>query len=361
MTVLSNPRFRMGMDPKQTYTNQNGVKLPRVRDLRMVDGDIRYHNDDGSAVQMSPEDYKRYQDGEDVTNGTGHYEGVPGSTIQGKGPDQYVGGVRNPDGHSRPITMGPGGRDGNGAGDWHPPFMMDDNGTPELSESQISMLASGQQSVTDHLSSTAMYGMARLETQDALKRGGSRMQQFGKREDKDFRPKGPGTNYLNHLVEYNKVNEKLEALRKEKETEVGNIFTDQPEAAKTALSLIGVYSEKNPGGLPIDFTEARSLWFGKKEVDGMEEASFRTTVEQGDQNIDPKRVRKFVNYDGSLTWEILNQDKTVQSRFTMGDYAGTKVFAQGGYKTFAELLKKAKKKKGPDVGGEFDAIRAGGM
>jgi len=229
--------------------------------------------------------------------------------------------------------------------------------TPEQSESQTSNFANASTMINEHLQGAAQYGMVKRQAMEAMKKGGSKMSQMGRREDKDFRPKGPGTDYLNHLVDYNMMGEKMAAQRKENEQENGNIFTDQPEAAKTALRLIGVYSEKNPSGLPIDFMEAKSLWFGKKEVDKMEEAGFRTEVEQGDQNIDPKRVRKFVNYDGSLTWEILNQDKTVQSRFTMGDYAGTKVFAQGGYKTFAELLKKAKKKKGPDVGGEFDAIR----
>lgn len=222
----------------------------------------------------------------------------------------------------------------------------------------------GSQAVTEHLQSTALNGINGLQAANGLNKPQSRMAQFGQHPSKDPNkqlPLGPGNAYLSHLVKFNKMNEKLEDFKKKAENKIGNIFTDQPEAAKTALSLIGVYSERNPGGLPMDFKEAKNLWFGDKEVDGTEESGFRTTVENGDPNIDPKRVRKFVNYDGSLTWEILNRDKTVQSRFTMGDYAGTKVFAQGGYKTFAELLKKFMQKKGKDVGGEFDAIRSGGM
>lgn len=233
--------------------------------------------------------------------------------------------------------------------------------TPEHSESEISLFASANQSVTDHLQGTAQYGLAPLLAARASDKAKSKMALSGMKPNKDELPMEPGKAFLSHLYKYNHMGARNERARKEKEEETGNIFTDQPEAAKTALSLIGVYSERNPGGLPIDFAEAKHLWFGKKDVDETDAAGFRTTVENGDPNIDPKRVRKFVNYDGSLTWEILNMDKTVQSRFTMGNYAGVKIFAQGGYKTFAELLKKAKKKKGPDVGGEFDAIRTGGI
>ena len=93
-------------------------------------------------------------------------------------------------------------------------------------------------------------------------------------------------------------------------------------------------------------------------MDEVAKAEFMSIAEQGDSKIDPKRIRKFVNYDGSLTWEVLNEDKTVMSRFTMGKYKGTSIFAQGGYKKFAELLKKAKGKLGKDNGGEFDSIRS---
>jgi hypothetical protein len=111
--------------------------------------------------------------------------------------------------------------------------------------------------------------------------------------------------------------------------------------------------------MPIDIKEAKKIWFGKDgEIDPIAESEWRNSVELGDNKLDPKRVRKFVNHDGSLTWEILNEDKTVMSRFTMGDYAGTKIFAQGGYNKFAEVLKKARQQLGQDTGGEFDAIRS---
>jgi hypothetical protein len=110
--------------------------------------------------------------------------------------------------------------------------------------------------------------------------------------------------------------------------------------------------------MPIEINDAQKIWFGDKEVSKQEQSVFRSTLETGDSKLDPKKVRKFVNHDGSLTWEVLNDDKTVMNRFTMGEYAGTKIFSQGGYKNFAEMLKEAKGKLGKDTGGEFDAIRS---
>lgn len=168
----------------------------------------------------------------------------------------------------------------------------------------------------------------------------------------DDLPVGAGHAYLTHLFK----RQAAPAAAKKASDKGVNIYTDQQEALRSALNIMGVYSEKNPGGMPIEITEAKKLWFGDKKVDETEEAQWRTNIEQGDTKIDPKKMRKFVNYDGSLTWEVLNDDKTVMSRFTMGEYNGTKIFAQGGYKKFAELLNKVKQNSGPDSGGSFDAI-----
>lgn len=170
-------------------------------------------------------------------------------------------------------------------------------------------------------------------------------------------PVGPGLSYMTHLFRHNNVGAKLKNKQAKDNKTKGNIYTDQMEALKTALNSMGIYSEKNPGGMPVDIKDAKNIWFGDKPVEGIQEAEWRTSIEQGDSKIDPKKVRKFVNYDGSLTWEILNDDKTVMSRFTMGEYGGQKIFAQGGYKKFAELLNQVKEKQGPAAGGEFNSIR----
>jgi hypothetical protein len=112
-------------------------------------------------------------------------------------------------------------------------------------------------------------------------------------------------------------------------------------------------------GFPrLDVRTAKDIFFGDKKIDPIEEAEFRTTIETGDTKIDPKRVRKFTNYDGSLTWELLNEDKTVMNRFTMGEYAGKKIYAQGGYQKFADLLKTVQQQTSPDDDAkeDFDAI-----
>ena len=177
---------------------------------------------------------------------------------------------------------------------------------------------------------------------------------LGQRKD-DGLPKGPGFAYLNHI--FKRGNRVKEEKKKKSGTNEFNIYSDQPEAVKTAIQAMGIYSDKNPGGMPIDIRAARKLWFGEEAVDGHKEAQWRTLIEMGDSAIDPKRIRKFANYDGSLTWEILNQDKTVMSRFTMGEYAGTQIFTQGGYSKFAEMLNKFQAEKGQDPGSEFDSVR----
>lgn len=166
-------------------------------------------------------------------------------------------------------------------------------------------------------------------------------------------PLGPGFNYFSHLFNRSNIQEQKKATA-DKEP---NIVTDQPEAVKLALRTMGVFSERNPTGLPIDIRDAKKLFFGTEDVDPIDEAEWRTSLERGSDDFDPKKVRKFVNYDGSLTWEILNDDKTVMSRFTMGEYSGTKIFSQGGHTKFADLLKQVRSKIGPDHGADFDAIR----
>lgn len=179
-----------------------------------------------------------------------------------------------------------------------------------------------------------------------------------KPDELDKLPLDEGFVYMTHLFNINN--------KKKKEAEKGKgykglpdafIFTDQPEAVKTAIEIMGIQTDKNPGGVPIDFNHAMKVYFGDDDkIDDVALAEWKTKVEQGDSTIDPKRVRKFTNYDGSITWEILNADKTVANRFTIGNYKGTKVFAQGGYQGFLDLMKKARKELG-DSTDEFDWLR----
>jgi hypothetical protein len=171
-------------------------------------------------------------------------------------------------------------------------------------------------------------------------------------------PLGPGKSYLAHLFKTHGLDKKIREQNSKVTQKTGNIFTDQAEAFKQAIQIVGCASDRNPGGLPIEIHEAKKFWFdGKEDVDEIDQAQFMSQAE-GDNKIDPKRIRKFTNYDGSLTYEIINEDKSIMSRFTMGKFKGTTIFSQGGYKKFAELFKKARAKLGKDEGGEFDAIRA---
>ncbi len=171
-------------------------------------------------------------------------------------------------------------------------------------------------------------------------------------------PTFPGSVYLNHLFKRTKAEQKAKKDLKKSKGEEINIYTEHMEALKSAISSMGVYSDRNPGGMPIDIKEAKKIWFGGEQIDGIQENEWRSLVEMGDNSIDPKKIRKFVNYDGSRTWEVLNDDKTVSSRFTMGEHSGVKVFAQGGYAKFAEILKKVKEKAQGGGDGGFDAARS---
>lgn len=173
----------------------------------------------------------------------------------------------------------------------------------------------------------------------------------------DDLPQGPGYTYFNHL--FNRAGGKVkdQENKKKKMTRGSNIYTEAQEALKVAIKAMGVATSMNPTGLPIDIGDAQSIWYGEDDVDENEKMQWRTSVEMGDARIDPKKVRKFTNYDGSMTWEILNDDKTVSSRFTLGEYAGTKIFSQGGYNKFVELMKKVKEQVGYDDSTGFDAVR----
>ncbi len=213
--------------------------------------------------------------------------------------------------------------------------------------------------VLDHLVNLNNVGTASYVKPKIAQAGRSRMDMFsnGVKADDNELPVGPGNTYLTHLFQHHQVGSKMKK-QQEKNKPKSNIYTDQQEALRTALSIVGCYSDRNQGGMPIEVNDATKIFFGDKEPTEQDQAMFRSSIETGDNKLDPKKVRKFVNHDGSLTWEVLNDDKTVMSRFTMGEYAGTKIFAQGGYKSFAELLKEAKEKIGPDSGGEFDSIRS---
>jgi hypothetical protein len=121
----------------------------------------------------------------------------------------------------------------------------------------------------------------------------------------------------------------------------GAVVTKSPEALRQALMSIGVASGRNPTGLSVDLDTARQVMIGKRldQVGEVEEAEFRATMEQGDERLDKKKVRQFVNFDGSVTYEIMNDDKSIMSRFTIGEFKGQKVFVQGGYAAYAQILK----------------------
>lgn len=173
----------------------------------------------------------------------------------------------------------------------------------------------------------------------------------------DGHPDGPGFAYFNHLYRRMGGNEKIKGQKKEEMMKGSNIYTEATEALKVAIKALGVASTFNPAGLPVDIRDAQKIWFGDEDVGEDKINQWRTSTELGDAAIDPKKVRKFTNYDGSMTWEILNDDKTVSSRFTLGEFANTKIFSQGGYNKFTELLEKVKQQVGYDSDTGFDATR----
>ena len=206
------------------------------------------------------------------------------------------------------------------------------------------LIGQGAQFADMHLASLSDNGVAPLARQMMQGAGKSKVEQ-GMSDDGDSEddlPVMPGMTYFNHL--FRRAKNKRAKKDEGRPKDDLNIYTDHLEALKTAMQAIGLYSDRNPGGMPIDPKTAKKLWFGDEKIDGIQEAEWRSGLDKGDTAIDPKKIRKFVNYDGSMTWEILNDDKTVMSRFTMGEYRGTKVFAQGGYSKFADVLKKVQGK-----------------
>jgi len=140
-----------------------------------------------------------------------------------------------------------------------------------------------------------------------------------------------------------------------------NVYTRQPEAMKVAIQALGIQGPNNPNGLAIDMDTAKELWFGSKDakVSSADETAFRAIAQAGDQKIDKKLIKQYVNYDGSTTWEILNTDKSIKSRFTLGSSEGKKIFAQGGYNEYASELGAITQKVGADseMAKKFEATR----
>lgn len=213
--------------------------------------------------------------------------------------------------------------------------------------------------VNQWLDSVSGFGMESSMKQQAARNSQSSMSRMvdGGPDENEELPVGPGFSYMTHLFKHHNSGKKIAETVKQELTKGTNIFTDASEALKMAIKVMGVMNDKNPGGLPIEINEAQKLWFGDKDVDDIEKTQWRTTIEMANPDYDPKKIRKFTNYDGSMTWEVLNNDKTVMSRFTLGEYNGTKVFSQGGYKKFVSLLDELKKKM-PDGAQGFDQMQS---
>lgn len=174
--------------------------------------------------------------------------------------------------------------------------------------------------------------------------------------DEDL-PTAPGFAYMTHLFKHSQAGKKIKDKQRESITKGLNIMTNAMDGVRTAVKMIGLAAETNADGLPIDLKDAFKMFHGDKELDDISKNEFIRELQDGTTKIDRKKIRKFVNHDGSLTWEVLNDDKSIMSRFTMGEYNGTKIFAQGGYKHFADLMRQARAQLGEDYRGEFDAIR----
>jgi hypothetical protein len=175
--------------------------------------------------------------------------------------------------------------------------------------------------------------------------------------DEDL-PVGPGFAYMNHLFKSHNADKIIKDQQHQNFTKGLNVLTNATDGVRTALRMLGVAGETNTDGLPIDMTDVFKLFGGDRKMDDLEKTNLVRELQDGSTKIDKKKIRKFVNQDGSITWEILNDDKTIMSRFTMGEYNGKKLFAQGGYKNFSDLLRQTKSKLGDDHKGEFESIRS---
>jgi len=172
-------------------------------------------------------------------------------------------------------------------------------------------------------------------------------------------PQGPGTKMFNVLTLQHMAGKAPVAASLTPALQ--NVFTRQPEAMKVAIQTLGVAGPNNPNGIAIDMDTAKELWFGSKDakVSAGDEAAFRAIAQSGDQKIDRKRIKQYVNYDGSTTWEILNNDKSIMSRFTLGSSEGKKIFAQGGYNEYAAELGAITSKMGQEskIAEQFESTR----
>lgn len=213
--------------------------------------------------------------------------------------------------------------------------------------------------VNSHLKMLEGTGAAAMYAKQALDQARSKSERFvnpGEQQPPVF----PGSVYLQHLWKRTGANDAIQETKRKMMSHGTSIITDHLYALKTAINALGVHSDRNPSGIPVDIKDAKKIWFGSDDVDAGQEAEWRSQVENGDNTIDPKKVRTFVNYDGSKTWELLNDDKTVMSRFTMGELDGIKVFVQGGYNKFAEKLGQARKRLG-EGGAAFEQQRAASL
>lgn len=136
------------------------------------------------------------------------------------------------------------------------------------------------------------------------------------------------------------------------------IHSSHPEALKKAMTLLGLQSESNKHGIPISIDNARKMFHGDNKLSDVEESEFRAMMLNGDNAFDRKKMRLMTNYDGSTTYELLNGDKTVMSKFTFGSFQDGKVFSQGGYDEYAQqlrlMLEDGKKQTNSQI--EFDEL-----
>lgn len=117
------------------------------------------------------------------------------------------------------------------------------------------------------------------------------------------------------------------------------IHSSHPEAFKKCLSFLGVRSDNNRDGIPIGIDAARKIFFGENQLSEIEESEWRATMLNGDKSFDRKKMRQMINFDGSTTYEILNNDKSVMAKFTFGTFKDSKVFSEGGYDSYANELR----------------------
>lgn len=207
-------------------------------------------------------------------------------------------------------------------------------------------------------------GLALSQLADQKEGSFDRMNAFAKHMKKD-RPTplwGQGTKMMEFLMANRDAGNPLES-DKPKADFPGKkeaFHSSHPEALKTAIRTLGIKSEVNPHGLDIDFDTAKEIYHGGEELSDIEITEFRSMILKGDESFDQKRMRMFSNQDGSTTYEMLNPDKSVMSRFTFGNFRDRKVFAQGGYSAYAKEIRKMTEQSTEQQKAmlEFDDLRA---